>query len=479
MLSTLSGFAGLLVSPWTSSLLLNFNPLPSVAIEFDLGVDRRAVGFSLLASLLAGLLLGLGPAVQTWRSDLVATLKSESRQGGAHTSRLRNGFIIAQVALSLVLLIGAGLLIRSLRATQAVDPGFDPRNVFAMDFDMDLKGLSPDEGKLFYQTMVERIAQMPGVIAASLADRAPLDISTPTSEAIIEGHAPAGKSSLPISSHHVGPGYFETMKIGMVKGRSFDERDRDGAPDVAVINEAMARRYWPGQEVIGKRFRLAVELTMGTGGQQVEVIGVAKDAKYRTLGEEPTPHLYRPFLQDYRSGMTLLVRSAGDVRQTMRQVRGELLLIDKDPQGFFARTMDEHIGVALAPARIAAMLAGVFGLLALVLASVGLYGIISYSVSRRTHEIGVRLALGAEPRKVFSMVVGQGVRLVSIGVAIGLIVAFASTRLIASVLAGVSATDPLTFILAPLLLTVVAVLACIVPARRATKVDPMVALRYE
>jgi predicted permease len=485
MLSMLGGLAGLLISLWTGSLLLNFNPLPSFAIQFDLGIDNRALGFSLLISLLTGVVLGLVPALQTSRSELVAALKDEARSGAGslHKSRLRSAFVMVQVALSLLLLIGAGLLLRSLQKTQAVELGFDPQNVFAMDFDLDLKGFSAERGQRFYQTMTEHIAALPGVTSASLANRAPLDISTPTTDAVIEGHTPPpGKAALSISSYRISPGYFQTMKIPLRAGREFTERDRAGAPEVVIINETMARRYWPNEEAIGKRFRLAAEGPpgmMAIADKQVEVIGVAKDSKYRTPGEDPTPHLYRPLLQDYDAGLTLLVRAAGDARQMMRVVRGELLLLDKDPQGFFARTMDEHMGVALAPARIAATLVGVFGLLALLLATVGLYGVISYSVSQRTQEIGVRLALGAQRSDIFKLIVGQGLKLTLIGVGIGLIVASALARLIGSLLFGVSATDPLTFALVALSLTGVALLACYLPARRATKVDPMVALRYE
>ena len=482
MLSLLGGLAGLLISLWTARLLFNFNPLPSFPVEFDLGVDGRVVGFSLLVSLLTGVLLGLAPALQTSRPDLVMALKDDARSGtgSVHKSRLRSAFVVTQVALSLVLLIGAGLLLRSLQQTQAVDLGFDPRNVFAMDFELDLKGFSPEQGQRFYQTMTERVAALPGITAASVANRAPLDISTPTTDVSIAGYTPPpGKSALAISSYRVGPGYFQTMKIPLGAGRDFTERDRAGATEVVIINETMARKYWPGEEAVGQRFHVIEGRAMGAADKQVEVIGIAKDSKYRTPDEEPTPHLYRSYLQDYSADLTLLVRAAGQPREMMRAVRGELLLLDKDLQGFFPRTMDEHMGVALAPARIAATLVGIFGLLALLLATIGIYGVISYSVSQRTHEIGIRLALGAGRSDIFKLVVGQGLKLALIGVGVGLLAAFALTRLIASLLFDVSATDPLIFAVNAGLLTVVALLACYLPARRATKVDPMIALRYE
>ncbi|MGH9902805.1 MAG: FtsX-like permease family protein, partial [Pyrinomonadaceae bacterium] len=373
------------------------------------------------------------------------------------------------------------LLLRSLRNAQATDPGFDPRSAFAMDFDLDLKGLSEEQGKRFYATMVERVGALPGVRSAALANRAPLDISTPTIGVSVEGHSPPpGRDTIPVSFYRVSPDYFRTTAVALMSGRELTERDVKDSPGVVVINETMARRFWPGEEPVGKSFRMPDEGAKdGGAGRIVEVVGVARDAKYRTLGEDPTPHMYLPFLQSYEAAMTLLVRTEGDERRLMGAVRGELLKLDKDPQGFFARTLEEHVGVAKAPGRVAAALFGLFGLLALVLAAIGVYGVTAYSVSRRTREIGVRMALGAREGDVMKLVLGRGMLVCLTGVGTGLIAALALTRFLSGLLLGVSTTDPLTFVAVPALLTVVALLACYIPARRATKVDPMVALRYE
>jgi predicted permease len=297
---------------------------------------------------------------------------------------------------------------------------------------------------------------------------------------MVEGYQPPpGMAATPISFYRVGPGYFGTMAIPLVSGRDFTERDGKQAPQVVIINQQMARRYWPDENPIGKRFRLAAQPARRTPERTVEVIGVAKDSKYRTLSEEKTPHIYLPFLQDYEAGMTLLVRTAGDTRQMMRAVRAELQTLDKDPQAFFARTMYEHMSVVLAPGQIAATLLAVFGLVALALATIGIYGVMAYSVTERTREIGVRMALGAKPSDVFKLVIGDGMLLSAAGTLIGLAAAFALTRFLASLLVGVSATDPITFAAIPVLFSIVALLACYLPARRAMRVDPLAALKHE
>ncbi len=482
LLALMGGAAGLLISLWVGNLLHNFNPLPTFPIQFDLSADARVIGFSLAASLLTGLILGIIPALRGTRPDLLAALKDEtsSSTSGSSKSRLRNAFVVAQISVSLLLLIGATLLVRSLQNAQAIDPGFRAENAFAMDFDLDLKGFNQEKGIRFYASMVERVRALPGVESAALANRAPLDISTPTTDVMINGYQPPpGKSAIPISFYRTGPGYFETMAIPLVAGRDFNERDTKEAPQVVVVNQQMAQRYWPDENPVGKRFRLVAQAARSLPEKTVEVIGVAKDSKYRTLSEEETPHIYLPFLQDYEAGMTLLVRTTGDTRQMMRAVRAELQTLDKDPQAFFARTMHEHTSVVLAPGQIAATLFAVFGLIALVLAMIGVYAVMAYSVTERTREIGIRIALGAQPSHVFKLVVGNGMILSAIGTAIGLAGAFALTRFLTGLLVGVSAIDPITFAAIPVLFTLVALLACYLPARRAMRVDPLAALKHE
>jgi macrolide transport system ATP-binding/permease protein len=482
LLALMGGAVGLLISLWAGNLLHSFNPLPTFPIQFDLSADARVIAFVFAASLVTGLALGIIPALRGTRPDLLTALKEETSaaSSGSSKSRLRNTFVVAQIALSLLLLIGATLLLRSLQNAQATDPGFRAEKAFAMDFDLDLKGLSEEKGRQFYASMVERIRAIPGVESATIANRAPLDISTPTTGVLVEGYQPPpGKTAIAISSYRVGDDYFGTMAIPLVGGRDFTERDSKDAPGVVIINQQMARRYWPDENPIGKRFRLVAQAAQNMREKTVEVIGVAKDSKYRTLSEDETPHIYLPFLQSYEPGMTLLVRAAGDTQQMMRTVRAELQTLDKDPQAFFARTMFEHMAVVLAPGQIAATLFAVFGLVALALAIIGIYAVMAYSVTERTREIGIRMALGAKPSDVFKLVVGSGLLLSAIGIAIGLAAAFALTRFLASLLVGVSATDPITFAAIPLLFTLVALLACYLPARRAMRVDPTVALKYE
>ncbi len=486
LLSLSGGIVGTLAAAWASNLLKGFDPLPTFPFEFDFSIDRRVLGGSMLITLVTGVVLGLVPAWQASKPNLVRALRDDARTGtgSLYKSRLRGLLVISQVSISLVLLLGAALMLQSLRQMQAVSPGFNPDHVFAMDFDLDLKGYSEDKGRRFYQSMIERTAVLPGVESISMSSRAPLDISTPEAGVQIEGHvAPPGKTAIPISFVRISPGYFQTVAIPILKGRDFSARDDEKAPRVAIINETMAQRFWPREEAIGKRFKLTTNKSQAGGESPadglVEVVAVARNSKYRTLGEDPTPHMYLPLWQDYNAGMSMLVRTRVEPRQMMRTVRGELLMLDQDPQAFFPRTMEEHTSIVVAPAKIAAVLFGLFGLIALFLATLGIYGVISYSSRQRIREMGIRVALGAQPRDVFKLILGQGLVLALIGVTIGLLASLALTRFLSSLLFGVSATDPLTFTAIALSLVAVALLACYLPARRATKVDPLVALRYE
>ena len=486
LLALPGGFVGLLLSLYAGSLLSSFELIPTFRLQFDLRPDARVLGFSLLISLLTGIVLSVAPALQSSRPDLVTALKDDARggTGSRHKARLRNSLVVAQTAISLLLLVGAGLLLRSLQNMQAASPGFDPNNVLAMDFDLSLKDFDETQGRRYYQTMLERISHLPGVQAVSLSNRAPLDISTPTTGVQIEGHfPPPGRDDIPLSFYRTTPGYFQTMRIPLLRGRDFTERDNESAPRVALINETMARRFFADADALGKRFRLTRgdvnnALEMNTQGE-VEIIGVVKDSKYRTLGEEPTPLVYLPFWQNYNEGMALLVRAAGAPEPMLRTVRSELLLFDQEAQGFFARTMHEHMAIVMAPGKLAAAILSVSGVIALLLAALGLYGVISYAVSQRLPEMGIRLALGAQARDLLRLVLGQGLRLALLGIGVGVLASWALTRFLASLLFGVGALDPLILVAVALLLALVALLACWLPARRATKVDPMIALRTE
>jgi predicted permease len=481
ILGTLGGAAGILVAVWTSPLLYRFNPLPpSIPIRFDLALDGRVLGFAWALSLLTGLLVGLAPALKAMRADPAPALRDESGglTGGTHRSRLRSAFVVLQVATSVVLLVGAGLFMKSLRHARGIDPGFDPGNALAIDIDLQARGYGPEAGERFYQETLRRVAALPGVVSTTYADLAPLDLATPTTPVVIEsGETAPGRGDQALSFNQIGVSYFETLRIPLLRGRDFGERDDAGHPAVAIVNETMARRLWPGEEPIGRRFRLAGDERRRLSPATLEVIGVAANVRYRTLGEEARPHFYLPYLQHYDAGRTLLVRTTGDPGGLIPAVQAAIRGQDPAVGGFFARTLSEHAAFSLLPARMSAVLTALFGTVALLLAVVGLYGSVSYAAAQRTREIGVRMALGARPAALFRLILGQALPLVASGVAVGLAGSFVLTRFLSSLLYGVSATDPLTFAGAALLLAGVTILATCIPARRAMRLDPLSALR--
>jgi putative ABC transport system permease protein len=384
------------------------------------------------------------------------------------------------VAMSMVVLIGAGLFLRSLRNAQSINPGFDAPQILALSLATGSQGYDENKSRLFYQQLVARVQALPGVQEASIAQSAPLSflyapsLAAPT---IVEGNEPRpGENPPVIGNNAVGLEFFRTLGIPLVRGRNFTAEMREGTPGVAIINETMARIFFTNADPMGRRLRV-----MRRGGQTVscEIIGVVRDSKYLSLGEDPTPFIFFPYQQSYSPVMTLLVRANGDPKNLTAAVRHEVQTLDPNLPPFNVVTLSENIDISLFPARFGALLLGGFGVLALVLATVGIYGVMSYSVSKRTHEIGIRMALGAQASSVLRLVVGQGMLLALIGVAVGLAAAFALTRVVKSLLYGVSATDLATFAAIALLLIVVALLACFIPGRRATKIDPLVALRYE
>jgi len=467
ILSVLGAGAGLLVARWLTDLLLGFQQQAKyVPRSFDGGLDGRAMGFTLCLSLLTGIVFGLAPALAASKPDFVAALKEETPGQGHMAWRLglRNLLVVAQVTLSLVVLIGAGLLVKSLRALQAVDPGFEPAKVVTASFDLGENGYNEARGRQFIRRLSERVAALPGVEAVGFAFTAAFSDNSLISigPAIVEG-------SQPQPAHHntVSQNYFQTLGIPLVRGRDFTAQDTADAPRVFIVNEAAARRYWPGQDAVGRR------LNHG------QVVGVVRDSKERGLNADPRPTIYKPLLQNYDPMMTLHARSAIDAETLLAALRSEVQTLDPTLPVYNLGTLARQKDGSLYTERLAATLLTIFGLLALSLAAVGVYGVLSYAVTERTREMGIRLALGANPRDLLRLVVGQGLTLTLIGLVIGLGASFALTRLIAKLLYGVSATDPLTFVVIPLLLIGVALLACWIPARRATRVDPLAALRCE
>lgn len=473
VLAFLGAAIGLAFAFWTARFLTAFLPPYGMSVSFDTRPDVAVLGFTMALTVITAVLCGLVPTLQASKPDLAGTLKdSTAVLGRGLRVSLRQVLVVIQVALSMVALVSAGLFVRSLREASHADPGFDPKGVLLASFDPFLSGYNDSRGREFYRRLVERVSTMPGVQSASLARRLPLTRSGIAFAAItIDGYTPAPDEDMRLNYETVGPKYFQAMRIPLMQGRDFDERNHERGPGVVIVSETMAQRYWTGGDALGKRLKL--------GKDWLEIVGIAKDVKLRRLNEPPQPFLYLPLLQDYRSNMILVARTAVDPGTMMHAVQAEVAGIDPDMPMFDFKTLEEHVGISLFLQRMAAILLSIFGLLALSLAAMGLYGVLAYSVSQRTRELGIRISVGAERRDIYRLILGQGFALSMVGLLGGLLAALAVTRLMGSLLYGVSATDPATFISIALLLIGVALLACFFPARRATRVDPMIALRVE
>jgi predicted permease len=480
LLSLLGGGLGLLLAQWFNELVPFANPqldFATIDFSYDLALDHRVLGFTLLLSALTGVIFGLLPALQASRTDLVTTLKGEGPAVTSGTRRLslRNLLVVTQVALSLMLLISAGLFIRSTRNVQEMNPGFESKRIMLASVDVGLHGYDEAKGRSFFKQIVERVKSLPGVEAASIAGPLPLDAYSNGARLSVEGAMPRYENErLSVSYSIVGHDYFQAMNTPIVEGRSFTEHDDQNAPRVVVVNETMARRFWPNESPIGKRLRLGSERN-----PYLEVVGVAKDGKYFLLGEPPTEYLFVPHSQNYDGKMTLIARTSRQPENLAETLRQEVANIDSELPVYGVKTMPKFLDRILSGPKSIAVLATIFGVVALLMAAVGLYGVMSYSVAQRTREVGIRMALGASTSSVLGLVLKEGLILVCTGVGIGLVTAALVSRLLESFLYGISTTDAVTFVTIPFVLALVALLASYVPARRATKVDPMVALRYE
>jgi putative ABC transport system permease protein len=482
LLALVGGALGLLLALWGVDLLVGNIPpgwINAIPLSGGVGIDLRVLGFALALSLLTGLVFGLAPALQISNPDLNSVLKEGGRTGaggGLNQSRLRNLLVVAEVALSLTLLIGAGLMIRSFVQLMKVTPGLNPENVLTMQTALPgLKYAKDEQVTAFYTQAVERIASIPGVLAVGTTTNLPLGGGNQTTKVLVSGKPVPPSAQIPeISFRDISPDYFRALEIPLLKGRTFTARDTADAPGVAIVNETMARRlFGSAEEAIGQR------LTDEDGKGAREIVGLVGDVRHSGLDAELRAEMFVPYTQESSRSMTFVVRTASDPVGFIPAVRSQLRAVDKDQPVDEVRTMTQVIAESVSQRRLTMLLFGLFAALALTLATIGIYGVMSYSVSQRAHEIGVRLALGAQRSDVFRLVIGQGMILTLGGIALGLAAAFALTRVLAGLLYGVKATDPLTFAGISLLLLLVALVACLVPARRATRVDPMTALRYE
>ncbi|MCA1615266.1 MAG: ABC transporter permease [Acidobacteria bacterium] len=473
LLSLLGGVLGLMLAFWTSDFLLAFTPPTDFRVVLDLSPDYRVLIFTLVVALLAGTLFGLIPALQATKPDLAAVLKKDDDSSyGYRKSRLRNTLIVMQITLSLVLLICSGLFLKSLQNAQTLNPGFETENLLLMTLNLNLHAYEEPRAQIFYDQLLERVKTLPGVKSASLAEKVFGDDQQ--TGVAVEGYTPPPDTDLIIDYNIVAPDYFQTMGVPLVRGRDFNARDAKGSPGVVIVNERMARRFWPDADPLGKRLSIS-----GAQGPFLEVVGVAKDAKYYDLQERTFSYLYLPYKQNYESRATLHIRTSGNPTGLAVPVRQQIQALDTHLPVFGVTTMSNHMGQSLWAPRMAAALLGIFGGLALVLASVGVYAVVAYSVVQRTNEIGIRMALGAPPRNVLWLLLGQSLKLAAIGIVLGLGLAFVVTRFASSLLYGVSASDPLVFGGTALLLVLVALLASYMPARRAMRIDPVTALRYD
>jgi predicted permease len=472
LLFAVAGVTGAFLAGLAVRALMSLVPALPVSIAIAPAIDWRVVLFALAVAVAAGVLAGLAPALQSTKPSLAPELRSDAFGGGQRRQRLRNSLLVMQVAFSMLLLVVAGLFGRALVKARSIDPGFDARGIHVATLDLQLVNHTPETGRAFANRLLAGAGALPGVESAAMSRMIPLeDGGMSLGEVIVEGRpAPGENPSWNADWNIVTPGYFDVMRIPVLRGRNFTDNDVAGSPQVAIMNEQLASAIWPGEDPIGKTFRNA-EFT-------VTVIGVARTAKYRTLGEALRGFIYVPYSQRFEGRTSLMVRTTSGQPMTLPLRR---LIAELDPALpiLSSQSMEAHVAIGLFPQRIAIWVAGLLGGVALLLALIGIYGVTAYGVAQRTREIGIRLALGSSPRKVLANVLGHGLRLGGLGVVLGLVAAAAVTRLLESLLLGVSGTDLVALASAGGLLLATALLASFLPARRAANVDPVTAIRQE
>ncbi len=475
LLSLAGATVGLVIAYWGRGILWSYRPSFIAQNDVDLALDSRVLLFTLGIALLTGALFGAVPAIKASAPDLADALKAGGRGNsvGWRANPVRSLLVVFETALALVALIGAGLFIRSQQNAQRIDPGFESEKLFMMAFDLGALHYTEGQAQQFYRAAAERAAIAPGVQSATIASNFP--VGGGLARTIFpEGQDEAsGYRGTLTELDSITPTYFETLRIPVLRGRTFTDTDRKETLPVAVANEAMAKHFWPNEDALGKRFHFFGEPKLR------EIVGIVKNTVVNQIGEEPQPVAYLPITQDYSPFATLQVRTTGKPETAISTVRGAIQSLDSNLAITNVQTIHEIMDQGLWAPRMAAALLTLFGALALVLAAVGVYGVLSYSVNQQRHEIGIRRALGAQGGDVLRLIAGQGLRLAVAGLVLGLLLAFGFTRVLASLLFGVSVTDPWTFLSVTGMLLLVAMIACYVPARRATSVDPLVALRYE
>lgn len=469
MLSLMGGAGGLLVANWSIPALLSLKPA-TIPVSIEAPLDWRVFVFAFVASLLSGIAFGVMPALRSTRRDLIPALKDDRQLTGQRRSRLRGSIVVAQITVCLVLLISAGLCVKSLFNARSIDPGFSTHDIAVAHLDPGSLGYTKTQDRLFYQQLLERVRVLPGVSSASLSDYLPLGTSRTVHGVHIDGANPApGQDFIPLQVAYVAPDFFNTMGVPVLNGREFSQQDIQPNSGKVIVNQAMAAHYWPGRNPIGQHFK--------DGKESVEIVGVVKTGKYRSLGEDPLDFMYLPLgpqSQEY-----LVVRTGAGEEAALGSIRSVLQSLDPNVVPMEMETISQYMALPLFAAHTTGVLLAVFGSVALLLATIGLSGVVSYSVSQRTNEIGVRMALGADRLDVVRLILKQGMRLTAIGIVLGLVLSFAVTRVLSGLLYGIKPGDPLTFAGVSLFLGAVAFISCYVPARRAASIDPMKSLRAE
>ena len=477
LLAVAGGLAGVAIAYWAARLLAAFQaPLP-LPVEFAFDLDASVLAYAFAASLVTALAFGLVPALRASRPSLVPALKGESTPAEDHSPRgfnLSRVLVAGQLAVSLVLLVAGALLTRGLFEANRVEVGFDPSRIAAVSFNLQMNNYTLEQAQALQRTLLDTLPGVPGVTAVALSSRLPMAPDINMEGIFVPGYHETEDDVVPLDAVYVGTDYFEVAGVGIVQGRAFDERETEGSPGVVIVNQAMAEKYWPDRSPVGERLH-----TGGPDGPVFEVVGVARDHKVRSLGEEPRPYVHFSRSQNPSRGTLILARTTGSAEAVLPALKDAVL--EAEPEIVFTEesTAEQVVAVTLVPTQIGAGLLGAFGVLALALASIGLYGVIAYAVSRRTREVGLRMALGADAGTVLRMILSQGMRLAAVGVGVGLVLAALVARVLSGLLYGVSALDPVAYAVAALVLLLVAGAANLIPAWRASRVSPMTALRYE